>query len=524
VNHFHYGLFALHGNTNNGGGHQLKRSKMHRIAVIGSGFAGLSAASYLGRYGHEVHIYEKNAAIGGRARQSLTDNGFVFDMGPSWYWMPDVFEKFFNDFDLAASDFYELKLLDPSFDIVFAQNDTMHVPASFEQLCQLFESIETGSAQQLIRFMEEAAYKYNTSMDGLIYKPGLSLLEFVDPKTIMGAMRLQIFSSFSKHVKKFFTHPKLIALMEFPVLFLGAMPKDIPALYSLMNYAGLKLGTWYPMGGFGKVIDAMAKVASFNGAVFHTNATVASINSKTGRAVSLTVNGKDEYFDAIVAATDYHHAEQLLPKALRNYDEAYWSRKTFAPSTLIFYLGINKKIKHIEHHTLFFDEDIDEHSKEIYSYPQWPTKPLFYVCCPSRTDDGVAPAGCENLFLLMPIAIGLEDSDATREKYFSMMMARLQEQLGEDIESHIIFKKSYCVKDFVHDYNAYKGNAYGLANTLSQTAILKPSIRNSKVGNLFYAGQLTVPGPGVPPSIISGKIAATQVSKHLKRILHEAVV
>src|SRR5690554_1759284 len=326
---------------------------------------------------------------------------------------------------------------------------------------------------------------------------------------LTGAMRLEVFSSFSKHVRKYFSHPKLIALMEFPVLFLGAMPQDTPALYSLMNYAGLKLGTWYPQGGFGKVIEAIAAVAQQHGAHFHINARIEEILVENNLAKGVVVNGESIPFDGVIAAADYHHVEnQLLPENFRNYSDSYWDTRTLAPSCLIFYIGLNKKIKNIRHHTLFFEEDLIQHSQEIYKDPQWPSKPLFYVCCPSQTDPTVSPEGHENLFLLMPLAPNLEDNESFREKYFDLMMDRLQKQIGEDILSHIDFKKSYCVKDFISDYHSYKGNAYGLANTLMQTALLKPKIRNKKIKNLFYTGQLTVPGPGVPPALISGKIAA----------------
>ena len=477
---------------------------MSKIAIIGAGFSGLSAACYTAAAGHEVHIFEKNSDIGGRARQFTTDSGYMFDMGPSWYWMPDVFERFFNDFGYSVKDFYELVLLDPSFKIVWTGNENLPIPANYEELAKLFESIEPGSAVALEKFMEEAQYKYETGMQDLVYMPGLSLTEFANKKVITGALRLQIFSSFSKHVRKFFKDERLIALMEFPVLFLGAMPEDTPALYSLMNYAGLKLGTWYPMGGFGKVIDGMAQVAEKLNVTIHTEAAVEKILVNKDHSSGLVVNGVNIYFDGIIAAADYAHVEEkLLPKEYRNYSANYWEQKTFAPSCLIYYLGVNKKLKNILHHTLFFEEKLKQHSIEIYKKPVWPTKPLFYACCPSVTDPNVAPEGHENIFLLMPIAPGLNDEESLREPYFDMMMDRLEANTGESIKPFIEYKKSYCIKDFILDYNAFKGNAYGLANTLMQTAILKPKIKNKKIKNLFYAGQLTVPGPGVPPSIIS---------------------
>ncbi|RZL46680.1 MAG: phytoene desaturase [Pedobacter sp.] len=497
-------------------------SDKENIAVIGAGFAGLSAAAYLAKQGYAVDVFEKNETIGGRARQMDVAEGYKFDMGPSWYWMPDVFEKFFNDFGFKATDFYKLTLLNPAFSVVFSENEVLDIPSNYQELKDLFESIEPNSGKKLDAFMQEAEFKYKVGMENLVYKPGLSLMEFADSDFLKGVFKLQVFTSFSTHVKKYFSNPKLIALMEFPVLFLGATPENTPALYSLMNYAGLKLGTWYPEGGFGSVIQAMKTVCVSLGVNFHLNEAVESL-SVVGKDVQQlkTVNGFHQ-FDAVIAAADYQHVEsKLLPEEFRNYDSKYWNKRVLAPSSLIFYLGVTKRIDKLKHHTLFFDEDLKVHADEIYSNPQWPSKPLFYVCCPSKTDDTVAPKGHENLFILMPIAPDLQDTEALREQYFNLIMDRLELYCQQDIIGAIDYKKSYCVKDFISDYNSYKGNAYGLANTLMQTANLKPSIKNKKLNNLFYAGQLTVPGPGVPPSIISGNVSANQVHKYLTSLVHE---
>src|SRR5699024_7450960 len=497
---------------------------MATISIIGAGFSGLSAASYIASEGHEVTVYEKNASAGGRARQFTTNDGYTFDMGPSWYWMPDIFEQYFNDFGYSTSDFYELKLLDPAFEMVF-EDQSISIPSSFESLCDLFESIEEGSANRLHKFMRESEYKYEKGMKEFAHMPGLSFTEFMDPALIKDAFRLDLFSSHSKHIRRYFSDPKLIALMEFPVLFLGAMPQETPALYSLMNYAGLKLGTWYPEGGFGRVVEAMAEVAERAGATFRYNTPVEKITVEHGRVDGIIADGQKDDCDAVVASADYHHVENnLLDPSFRNYDESYWNNRTLAPSCLIFYLGISKKIPSLQHHTLFFETDLFKHSKEIYKNPKWPSEPLFYVCSPSQTDSSVAPAGHENLFLLMPLAPGVEDTKFQREKYFEIMMNRLEKQAKTDIRAHINFKQGYCINDFNSDYHSFKGNAYGLANTLRQTAFLKPKIRNKKVNNLVYAGQLTVPGPGVPPALISGKMASEQLLEFLNTSKNEAII
>ncbi|ROH97821.1 phytoene desaturase family protein [Chryseobacterium daecheongense] len=486
---------------------------MKKIAIIGSGFSGLSAAAYSSKEGYEVHVFEKNETAGGRARQFRTDNGYLFDMGPSWYWMPDIIESFFNDFGKKASDFYELIPLDPQFEMVFSDG-TMPIPHNYEEMTELFEKTEKGAGKRLDDFMKDARYKYEVGMKDFVNKPCHSWLEFVSPTIAKSAFKLDLLTNFQRFVRKYFKHPKLIMLMEFPVIFLGASPKDIPALYSLMNYGGYKLGTWYPMGGFFRIIDAMKQIGVNNGVHFHFKSNVQRIIVEKGRASSLVVNGKVWNFDAIIASSDYQHTEtQLLAEEYRNYKPEYWKKLTFAPSCLIYYLGFKEKIPNLKHHTLFFENDLELHTKEIYQDKKWPTQPLFYVCCPSKTDPDVAPQNGENVFLLMPVATGIEDSEEIREQYFREMIGRLEKHTGSvGLQEKIEYKKSYCIQDFKEDYNAYEGNAYGLANTLAQTAVLKPSLRNKKVKNIFYTGQLTVPGPGVPPSIISGKIAAGEAT------------
>ena len=492
---------------------------MKRIAVIGSGFAGLSAAACLAKEGFDVTVFEKNDSPGGRARK-FEARGFVFDMGPSWYWMPGVFERYFNLFGKTVADFYTLKRLDPSYRVYFGRNDYLDIPAGIPALSALFDQLEPGSGAQLQRFLKEAEYKYSLGVEKLVYKPGLSLKEWMDADVIGGLFRLRIFQSLSRHVRKFFRNPRIIQLLEFPVLFLGASPGKTPALYSLMNYADMALGTWYPMGGMHKIVGAMVSVAEQQGVQFRFNAAVdeIAVNGRGARGIRL----KEDLIaaDYVVAGADYHHVEKdLLPEAYRQYREGYWNSRVMAPSSLIFYLGINKKLRNLQHHTLFFDEDFSRHAHDIYEAPQWPSAPQFYVSCPSKTDPSVAPPGTENLFILIPVAAGLKDDAHIREKYFDMVIGRLESLIGESVRDHILYRRSYAHNDFVQDYNAFRGNAYGLANTLFQTANFKPRMINKKVGNLFYTGQLTVPGPGVPPAIISGQVVArTLIRQHRKSI------
>lgn len=490
-----------------------------KAVIIGAGFSGLSAAAVLAKQGFQVSVLEKNDQEGGRARV-LSKDGFTFDMGPSWYWMPDVAEQFFNRFGHSTSDFFTLKRLDPSYQVIYGQDDVFQVPANYEQLRTAFEERETGSAVMLDQFLKEARFKYETGMDEFIFKPGLSLMEFADWRALKASFRLNLFNSYAAHIRKYFRSPELLRLLEFPVLFLGALPAKIPALYSMMNYADIKLGTWYPMGGFGQLAKAMMQIGERLGVDYHMNTAVKGIDISDGAVHQLRTGQGNFEADVVLGSADYHHIEQqLLPEDYRRYGKSYWDKRTMAPSCLIWYVGVGKKLPRLLHHNLFFENDFANHAHTIYVKPGWPQDPLFYVCCPSKTDPSVAPENMENLFILIPVAPGLPDSEEIRATYFRQIISRLETFCGVPFNDDILSSTSYAHSDFVEDYNAFKGNAYGLANTLSQTALLRPSIKSKKVKNLFYAGQLTVPGPGVPPAIISGQLVADHIVKSHKNWL-----
>lgn len=481
------------------------------IYIIGSGFSSLAASCYLAKEGYKVTVLEKNDTLGGRARQYKKD-GFTFDLGPSWYWMPDVFERFFKDFGKKPSDYYILDKLSPGYEVYYGENDSITISDKLEDIYKMFEDEETGSSKHLKTFLDSAKSNYNTAIKDLVYKPGISPLELVTTTTVTRVS--QFFSTIRKQVRKNIKSAKLIQILEFPVLFLGAKPSNTPAFYNFMNYADFGLGTWHPRGGMYKVIEGMVTLATSLGVTFETNANVEKILVDAKKNVSgLLVNGKEITTDLVLSGADYHHTETLLDIDYRQYSESYWDKKTFAPSSLLFYVGFNKKIKNASHHTLFFDTDFDKHAEEIYDQPKWPTDPLFYANFTSMTDKTSAPEGKEAGFFLIPLAPGIKDTPALREQYFDKIIDRFEKLTNQQIKKEVLFKRSFCVTDFVKEYNSYKGNAYGMANTLLQTAFLRPKIKSSKIKNLYFTGQLTVPGPGVPPALISGKIASELIIK-----------
>ena len=488
-----------------------------RVAIIGSGFSGLSAACYLAKNGFDVSIYEKNKNVGGRAN-ILKEEGYTFDMGPSWYWMPDVFEHFFNDFGFKVNDFYELERLDPGYRVFFSEDDYIDLSASLDKIKELFESLEKGSSKKLDLFLRDAKEKYDISFNDFINLPNHSALELIKAKNIKHLKHLDISKSVSSLVHKYFKNEKIINLLEFPVLFLGAKATKIPALYTLMNYADFNLGTWYPKGGMYNVVLGFEKLSKELGVKIKTNSNVSNIECDNGKATGIKIGNTIIEVDYVIGSADYHHIEsQLLSIKHRNYSESYWNKRVLAPSSILFYIGVNKKLPKLEHHNLIFDEDFELHSNEIYDSKKWPTKPRMYISMASKTDASSAPSNSEAIVGLIPVAVGLDDTNDIRKKYKDLFIDKLESISGEKIRDNIEYIKTYAHSEFVEDYNSFKGNAYGLANTLKQTAFLKPKIRNKKLKNLYYCGQLTVPGPGVPPSIISGKIIANEIIKDVKK-------
>lgn len=482
---------------------------MKKIIVVGSGFSSLSVASYLAKEGHQVKIFEKNEMPGGRARQFKRD-GFTFDIGPSWYWMPDVFDSYFEDFGKKVADYYKLEKLDPGYEVYFDNQKSIKIGDTLEKIYAAFESEEAGSSIPLKRFIQKAADNYDIAIKDLVYRPGISPLELITPATIKKVG--YFLSTIKREVMKEFNNPRLAQILQFPVLFLGAKPSQTPAFYNFMNFADFGLGTWHPDKGMYSVVEGMVKLAKEIGVTFHLNETVEEITVENKKAVGIISNGKKHNADVVISGADYHHSETLLEPKYRAYSEAYWDKKTFAPSSLLFFIGMDKKVKNVSHHTLFFDVDFDAHAADIYDHPKWPKEPLFYANFPSITDASMAPVGKEACFLLIPIAPGLEDTEELRQKYFDIVIDRLETLTDQSIRESILFTESFCVNDFVEQYNSYKGNAYGMANTLLQTAFLRPKLKSKKVENLYFTGQLTVPGPGVPPSLISGKLVANLVS------------
>ncbi len=489
-----------------------------KVIIVGAGFGGLSLAAMLSKKGFDVSVYEKNEQIGGRARV-IKEKGYTFDMGPSWYMMPDVFENFFNILGENISDYISLKRLSPSYRVYFKGNKK---PYDFysdrEKNTKIFEEIEPGSSKKLFEYLDESKRQYQIAKREFMYKNYDSIFDFFNKRVMKEGRRLEIFNSMKRIIERTVKSEVLRKVLQFHMVFLGTAPQDAPGIYRLMNHVDFDLGVWYPDKGIYELPKAIAKVAEKYGAKIHLNSPVRKIIVENKKATGIELDsGEKVYADIVVSNADLHHTEEkLLGEEFRERSEKFWSKKKMAPSAFIMYLGVNKKFDSLAHHTLLFSKDWDLNFAQIFDKAKFPDDPSIYVCAPGKTDPSVAPDACENLFILIPVAAGLKDNDEIIQHYFELVMKRLEQFVNENITDHLLHKRNYSVSDFTTDYNAYKGNAYGLANTLMQTAMFKPKIRSKKLSNLFFAGQLTVPGPGVPPSIISGKVAANQVVKEFK--------
>jgi phytoene desaturase len=484
-----------------------------KVVVVGAGFGGLSAACLLSSKGYDVTVLEKNSGAGGRARV-YREKDFVFDMGPSWYLMPEVFDSYFELFGKRREDYYDLFRLDPYYQVFFEGGQRARITANIDDTLAAFEAFEPGGADNLKRYLAGAKYKYDVAMREFLHRDYRTVFDFLNKRLMTEGLKLNVFSSLDKYVSKYFSSDQAKKILEYAMVFLGNSPTNAPALYSIMSHVDLNLGVWYPKGGLYAVVEGLLKLAAETGVKIRYDAEVRRIVHRGGRAAGVETAEGEMAADIVLVNADYAHTElELLDEEGRSYSRGYWDKAVWAPSMFIAYLGTNRKIGALEHHNLYFAKAWERHFTEIFDRPAWPGNPSFYASCPSRTDPLAAPAGKENIFLLVPVAPGLEDTEEIREEYFEKAMDRFEGIIGEKIRPHLVVKRIYSQRDFIADYHAWKGTALGLAHTLRQTAVFRPARRSKKIKGLYFSGHYTHPGVGVPMTFISSRIAAEEIRK-----------
>ncbi|MFM9903819.1 MAG: phytoene desaturase family protein [Pyrinomonadaceae bacterium] len=485
-----------------------------KVVIIGAGIGGLGAAGLFAKKGYDVTVLEKNANLGGRAN-IFEHEGFKFDMGPSWYLAPDIFEHYFNLVGEKVEDHLDLKKLSPSYRIFFRNNgESLDINSNIDLDTATFEAIEAGAGDKLRAYLKQSEYQYDVATQHFMFKNYDSIFDFFNKRVMTEGQKLSVFSTMHRFVSKFFKSKKLQQVMEYTMVFLGTSPYEAPALYNLMSHMDFNQGVFYPQGGFYTLIDALANIAERNGAVLRVNSPVDRILVENGRATGVRVEG-GEIIDAdiVISNADMWFTEtKLLDERYQTYREKYWKKRTMAPSAFIMYLGVSEKLPSLVHHNLLFSEDWRKNFDDIYKDPRLPDEPSLYVCAPSVTDPYVAPQGKENLFVLVPIASDLPITDEQKEVYADRVLALMESEMNlPDLRKKIEYTRIYTVENFAADYNAYKGSALGLAHTLRQTAIFRPKNKSKKVGNLFYVGAGTNPGIGTQICLISAELAYKRV-------------
>ncbi|MFC2165804.1 phytoene desaturase family protein [Acidobacteriota bacterium] len=483
-----------------------------KVIVIGAGFSGLAAAGLLAQEGMQVTVIEKNSQCGGRA-QVYEEKGFVFDMGPSWYLMPPAFEHLFNRLGKKPEDCYDLIRLDPSYQIYF-KGGRLEIRPELSQNALAFDQLEDRGYEKVVRYLERAEKQYKVSVGNFLYRDYESVFDLLTPDFLIKGLKLSIFSSVEQLAKKSFESDILRKLMGYTMVFIGGSPDKTPGMYSLMSYIDLCQNVWYPMGGMNVPAAALEKIARDSGAEFIYDTPVTKILAEAGSVKGVLTDRGEIPADIVVSNADYHHTElDLLEQDERSYRESYWRKRTVAPSAFIIYLGLNKKLDQLLHHNLYFHDNWQEHFQTIFGQPQWPSRFSYYVCCPSRTDSSVAPEGHENLFFLVPVGPGLNDDDETRERFYGIVMDHFEGLIGDQIQSHLVVKRIFSHRDFIGAYNAWKGSAFGLAHTLLQSAVFRMARASKKVQNLYFTGQYTHPGVGIPMTLISAEVLADRIKK-----------
>lgn len=486
-----------------------------KVVVIGAGFGGLSAASMLTKQGYEVHVYEKNSNPGGRTNVYHAD-GFKFDMGPSWYLMPDAFETFFKQFDKSPSDYYQLIKLDPAYKVYFSDNESILVKPDIDYMADEFEKLEKGAGVKFKKHMHKMKKKYELAVPRFLLKDYSNPTELLDMEIFKHALSLELTNSYHNSIAKSFKSPKIQKILEFMAVFLGGSPYKLPGLYNLINWADFGLNVYYPQGGFFEVSKGLEKLAKELGVMLHYNKPVSEIVVENGKTKGIVAGGEMIEADLVVANADYQFVEEkLLKEEFRQYASSYWEKADMSPSGVCIFLGLNKTIPNLTHHTMVFSEGWENHFESIEK-GKMPDSPQYYISTPSKTDESVAPEGKENIFILVPISPYLTDNEENREKIFDYVMEDIKKKIGVDIRKHILHKRIFAQNDFINEYNAYKGNAFGLGHTLKHSITFRPPNKHKKVKGLYFVGQYTNPGTGTPLVLLSGILVSQLVQKHEK--------
>jgi phytoene desaturase len=480
-----------------------------KISIVGAGVGGLSLAARLASRGYEIDIYERLSECGGRAH-IIRDKGFVFDTGPSFVLMPEFFGEVFSYCQQDIKDYLNLKALDTSYKIFYADGEVLTVYKDSEKTKQELERLEPGASSGYDKFLKEIGQMYS-AVKPLLYKP-FYRRDILNPKYWSLLPKLKIFLSYWKIAKKFFKSERLCYAFTFEAMFIGVSPFVSPAFYSIITYVDHKEKIYHPLGGMYEIPKALEKIALKFGARINYNFEIEKILQNNNKFILKSKQG-DIDSEKVAVNADYSYSqESLLRRPLRQLD--------YSCSVYLLYLGLKRKVSGLAHHNLFFSSDLRRNLKEIFDSGDAPIDPSFYVHVPTVTDPGLAPEGKSIAYILVPIP-NLEKSqginESEEERLRKIIFSKIKLSTGIDLEDLIEVEHKFYPKDFISRYNIKNAATFGLAHTFSQSAFFRPYNNDQTFKGLYYVGASTQPGGGLPTVIASSKIVADMITGEAKK-------
>ncbi len=481
--------------------------------VIGAGIGGIATAARLAQRGYRVTVVEKCERGGGRC-DCLIKEGHYFDTGPTLFLMPEIFTQAFADLGERIEDHLNLRRIDPSYHIHFSDGSTVTLTSNLNAMQAQLEAIEPGSFGGYLRYLNEGHLHYHLVLSRIVGRNFHHLLEYFNPQNLMLIFKLKALAKHSDNVGNYFSDHRLKTAFTFQDMYMGLSPYEAPATYSLLQYAELAGGVWFPLGGMYRIVEALTSIAEKNGVRFMYNAPVEQINTNGRQATGVTLaDGRQIEADTVVANADLTYVyRHLLP------DEGAakrLERKKYTCSTVTFCWGVDKQYPQFGSHNLFIASDFRQSLNHIFQDLTLPDEPSFYVHAPTRVDSSLAPKGQDTLTVVVPVGhiddAAPQDWEAIRKRARQLVLQRLAEIGAEDLAEHIKFEVSFTPRDWQSRYNLTKGSSHGLSHTFSQVGYLRPKNRHARYRNLYFVGTSTHPGTGLPSVLISARLTTERI-------------
>ncbi|ENZ5599605.1 phytoene desaturase family protein [Enterococcus hirae] len=490
---------------------------MKKIIVIGAGVAGLSAAVRLQKLGYEVTLYEKDRQVGGKMNQIKTA-GFTFDLGPTIVMMPEIYREVFEFCGKDPDDYIPMKKVDPMLKLYFNKEEPIEFSNDLIELTKTLENISPEDTQGYFAFLADIYQRYTIAKEAFITKSFRGFWDFYNPKSLWAGIRLRTFSDAYTSISKFVKDDRLRKSLAFQTLYIGVSPYQGPSLYTIIPMIELFYGVYFIEGGMYTLATSLARLFEELGGkiVYETSVDEILIDNKIAKGIRI---GKEQVMaDAIVCGADFPYAmKELIPDERKRgkYTNKKIAKFEYSCSCFLMYLGLDKKYPEEHLHSIYFAEDFKQNVDDLFERGKLPDDPSFYLYRPSLMDDSLAPEGQEGLYVLVPVpelSKYEKWTEQTMQAYRQKIIRLLKEKtIFKDIDEHIVSETLITPKDFSERFNAYNGATFGLKPTLKQSNYYRPHNKFSAAENLYFCGNSTHPGAGVPIVMQSAKLAVEEL-------------